>query len=243
MESTVSTPPRSSPRSWIRLPNFSSIRSDLPSGLVVFLVALPLCLGVALASGAPLISGIIAGVIGGIVVALFSGSELSVSGPAAGLAVIVLKSIEELKSFPAFALAVLLSGAFQLGIGLLRAGVIGDFIPNMVIKGMLAGIGIVIILKQIPHALGDDNDFVGDEGFNQPDHLNTFNEVTQSVGSINYGAIVISLISLVILFGWDHPAIRRRRWISVVPAPLLCVVFGTLMNEAFKVLAPSWVLS
>jgi MFS superfamily sulfate permease-like transporter len=198
---------------------------------------------VALASGAPLISGIIAGVIGGIVVALFSGSELSVSGPAAGLAVIVLKSIEELKSFPAFALAVLLSGAFQLGIGLLRAGVIGDFIPNMVIKGMLAGIGIVIILKQIPHALGDDNDFVGDEGFNQPDHLNTFNEVTQSVGSINYGAIVISLISLVILFGWDHPAIRRRRWISVVPAPLLCVVFGTLMNEAFKVLAPSWVLS
>jgi MFS superfamily sulfate permease-like transporter len=198
---------------------------------------------VALASGAPLISGIIAGVIGGIVVALFSGSELSVSGPAAGLAVIVLKSIEELKSFPAFALAVLLSGAFQLGIGLLRAGVIGDFIPNMVIKGMLAGIGIVIILKQIPHALGDDNDFVGDEGFNQPDHLNTFNEVTQSVGSINYGAIVISLVSLVILFGWDHPAIRRRRWISVVPAPLLCVVFGTLMNEAFKVLAPSWVLS
>jgi MFS superfamily sulfate permease-like transporter len=198
---------------------------------------------VALASGAPLISGIIAGVIGGIVVALFSGSELSVSGPAAGLAVIVLKSIEELKSFPAFALAVLLSGAFQLGIGLLRAGVIGDFIPNMVIKGMLAGIGIVIILKQIPHALGDDNDFVGDEGFNQPDHLNTFNEVTQSVGSSNYGAIVISLISLVILFGWDHPAVRRRRWISVVPAPLLCVVFGTLMNEAFKVLAPSWVLS
>jgi MFS superfamily sulfate permease-like transporter len=243
MESTVSTSPKPSLRSWIRLPNFSSARSDLPAGLVVFLVALPLCLGVALASGAPLISGIIAGVIGGIVVALFSGSELSVSGPAAGLAVIVLKSIEELKSFPAFALAVLLSGAFQLGMGLLRAGVIGDFIPNMVIKGMLAGIGIVIILKQIPHALGDDNDFVGDEGFNQPDHLNTFNEVTQSVGSINYGAIVISLISLVILFGWDHPAVRRRRWISVVPAPLLCVVFGTLMNEAFKVLAPSWVLS
>ena len=242
MESTVSTSPRPSPRSWIRLPNFSSVRSDLPAGLVVFLVALPLCLGVALASGAPLISGIIAGVIGGIVVALFSGSELSVSGPAAGLAVIVLNSIEDLKSFPAFALAVLLSGAFQLGIGLLRAGVIGDFIPNMVIKGMLAGIGIVIILKQIPHALGDDNDFVGDEGFNQPDHLNTFNEVTQSVGSINYGAIVISLFSLVILFGWDHPAIRRRRWLSIIPAPLLCVVFGTVLNETFKIVSPSWVL-
>lgn len=242
MESTASTHSQSTLRSWIRLPTLSSSRADLPAGLVVFLVALPLCLGVALASGAPLLSGIIAGVVGGIIVALFSGSELSVSGPAAGLAVIVLKSIEELKSFPAFTLAVLLSGALQLGIGLLRAGVIGDFIPNMVIKGMLAGIGIVIILKQIPHALGDDNDFVGDEGFNQPDHLNTFNEVTQSVGSINYGAILISLISLAILFGWDHPAIRRRRWLAVVPAPLLCVVVGTLMNEAFKVLVPAWVL-
>ncbi len=242
MEFKASTPTQSSFRSWIRLPTVSSARSDLPAGLVVFLVALPLCLGVALASGAPLLSGIIAGIVGGIIVALFSGSELSVSGPAAGLAVIVLKSIEELKSFPAFTLAVLLSGGLQLIIGFLRAGVIGDFIPNMVIKGMLAGIGIVIILKQIPHALGDDNDFVGDEGFNQPDHLNTFNEVSQSVGSINYGAILISLISLAILFGWDRPAIRQRRWLAVVPAPLVCVVVGTFMNEAFKVFVPSWVL-
>jgi MFS superfamily sulfate permease-like transporter len=229
-------------RSWFRLPSLASSSADLPAGLVVFLVALPLCLGVALASGAPLLSGIIAGVVGGIVVAFFSGSELSVSGPAAGLAVIVLKAIEELKSFPAFALAVLLSGVLQLGIGFLRAGVIGDFIPNMVIKGMLAGIGIVIILKQIPHALGDDNDYVGDESFQQPDHLNTFNEMAESVGSLNHGAILISVVSLAILFGWDHPAIKRRRWASLLPAPLVCVVLGTLMNEAFKSVAPSWVL-
>ncbi len=242
MESTVPNHPKTSLCSWIRLPTLSSARSDLPAGLVVFLVALPLCLGVALASGAPLLSGIIAGVVGGIIVGLFSGSELSVSGPAAGLAVIVLKSIAELNSFPAFTLAVLLSGGLQLVIGFLRVGVLGDFIPNRIIKGMLAGIGIVIILKQIPHALGDDNDFVGNQGFHPPGHLNTFHEVIQSVGSIHPGAILISLISLAILFGWDHPAIRRRRWISGVPAPLLCVVVGTLMNEAFKVLQPSWVL-
>lgn len=227
---------------WFRFPSLSSARADIPAGLVVFLVALPLCLGVALASGAPLLSGIIAGIVGGVVVALFSGSELSVSGPAAGLAVIVLKSIEDLKSFQAFTLAVLLSGAMQLGIGLLRAGVIGDFIPNMVIKGMLAGIGIVIILKQIPHALGHDDDFVGDESFNQPDHLNTFNEVTQSMGSVNSGAILISAVSLVILFGWDHPSMKRRRWASLVPAPLLCVGIGTVMNEFFKAFMPSWAL-
>lgn len=230
-------------RSWFRLPSLASSSADLPAGLVVFLVALPLCLGVALASGAPLLSGIIAGVVGGIVVAFFSGSELSVSGPAAGLAVIVLKAIEELKSYPAFALAVLISGILQLGVGLMRAGVIGDFIPNMVIKGMLAGIGIVIILKQIPHALGDDNDYVGDESFQQPDHLNTFNEMAASVGSFNLGAILISAVSLAILFGWDHPAIKRRRWASLLPAPLLCVVVGTLMNEAFKSVAPTWVLT
>jgi MFS superfamily sulfate permease-like transporter len=226
----------------LRLPMPAHARADLSAGIVVFLVALPLCLGVALASGAPLLSGIIAGVVGGVIVALLSGSELSVSGPAAGLAVIVLSSIQELKSFQAFTLAVFLSGGLQLGIGLLRAGMVGDFIPNMVIKGMLAGIGIVIILKQIPHALGDDNDFVGDESFQQSDHLNTFNEVSQSVNTVNWGAILISVVSLLIVFGWDRPAIRLHRWFGLVPAPLVCVVLGTLMNEAFKVFVPSWVL-
>jgi len=193
------------PRSWfgLKLPVLDHARADVSAGIVVFLVALPLCLGVALASGAPLLSGVIAGVVGGVIVALLSGSELSVSGPAAGLAVIVLNAIQELKAFEAFTLAVLLSGAMQIAIGLLRAGVVGDFIPNMVIKGMLSGIGIVIILKQIPHAMGDDNDFIGDESFQQADHLNTFNEVSKSVSSINWGAILISGVSLIILFGWN----------------------------------------
>ena len=232
------------PRSWfgLKLPVLDHARADISAGIVVFLVALPLCLGVALASGAPLLSGVIAGVVGGVIVALLSGSELSVSGPAAGLAVIVLNAIQELKAFEAFTLAVLLSGAMQIAIGLLRAGVVGDFIPNMVIKGMLSGIGIVIILKQIPHAMGDDNDFIGDESFQQADHLNTFNEVSQSVSNINWGAILISGVCLIILFGWNHPVIKRRAWTRLVPASLICVVLGTVLNEFFKVMVPSWTL-
>jgi MFS superfamily sulfate permease-like transporter len=168
MESPSST--RTTPGAWLSL---ATVSRDLPSGLVVFLVALPLCLGIALASGAPLLSGIIAGIIGGIVVGVFSGSELSVSGPAAGLAVIVLVSIQKLGAYEVFALAVLISGGLQWILGMLRAGTIGDFIPNSVIKGMLAAIGLVLILKQIPHALGNDHDFEGDESFQQPDKLNT----------------------------------------------------------------------
>lgn len=224
------------------MPSLAHARADLSAGIVVFLIALPLCLGVALASGAPVLSGVIAGVVGGVIVALFSGSELSVSGPAAGLAVIAFNSIVELRTFEAFTLAVCLSGGMQMVIARLRAGVIGDFIPNRVIKGMLAGIGIVIILKQIPHAMGDDNDFVGDESFQQADHLNTFNEVFRSVSTVNWGAILISGLSLLILFGWDHPAIKRRHWSRLVPAPLICVILGTLLNELFKAIVPSWAL-
>ena len=161
---------------FLTLPSLESARRDIPAGLVVFLVALPLCLGIALASGAPLFSGVIAGVVGGLVISLLSGSELSVSGPAAGLTVIVSAAIIKLGGFPAFTVAVVLSGALQLALGYLRAGVIGDYIPNSVIKGMLAAIGIVIILKQIPHALGDDSDFEGDEAFRQGPAANTFTE-------------------------------------------------------------------
>jgi len=215
----------------------------LPAGIVVFLVALPLCLGVALASGAPLFAGIIAGMIGGLVVSLFSGSELSVSGPAAGLAVIVLASIQQLGSFEAFTLAVLISGALQLGIAFLRAGVIGDFIPNMVIKGMLAGIGVVIVLKQIPHALGDDKDFVGDETFRQSDQLNSFTEMMSSIASLSPGAILITAVSLIILVLWDRPSFKSMKWTRHIPAPLLCVIAGTALNELYSLLAPSWVLT
>jgi MFS superfamily sulfate permease-like transporter len=228
---------------WLFPPSLAFAGRDLPAGIVVFLVALPLCLGVALASGAPIFAGIIAGLVGGLVVSLFSGSELSVSGPAAGLAVIVLASIRQVGSFEAFTLAVLISGALQLGIALLRAGVIGDFIPNTVIKGMLAGIGVVIVLKQVPHALGNDADFVGDETFRQSDTLNTFSEMLHSLASPSPGAVLVTLVSLAILVLWERPAFKSANWTRLVPAPLLCVVAGTVLNELYSVFAPGWVLT
>ncbi len=227
------------------LPTFESARRDVPAGIVVFLVALPLCLGIALASGAPLFSGVIAGVVAGLVVSLLSGSELSVSGPAAGLAVIVAAAIQELGSFEVFTVAVLLAGLIQLGLGAVRAGVIGDYVPNSVIKGMLAAIGIVIVLKQIPHALGDDRDFIGDEAFvqSQTDQLNTFSEMAVAFVSPSAGAVAISLVALALLVLWERPFIKQHRWLGLVPGPLLAVFVGTLMNESFGVLAPDWQLT
>ena len=156
----------------------SNFKFDLPSSLVVFLVALPLCLGIALASGAPLFSGLIAGIIGGLIVAPLSGSPLGVSGPAAGLAVIVYGAIEELGSYPTFLAAVVVAGIVQVLLGVLKAGVIGYYFPSSVIKGMLSGIGIIIFLKQIPHAVGYDADPAGDLSFIQQDGHNTFSEMS-----------------------------------------------------------------
>lgn len=228
----------------VTLPTAVSARRDVPAGIVVFLVALPLCLGIALASGAPLFSGVIAGVVGGVVISLLSGSELSVSGPAAGLAVIVAGAIGSLGGFGPFTVAVLLSGLVQLALGLLRAGMIGDYIPHCVIKGMLAAIGIVIVLKQVPHALGDDRDFLGDEAFRQTqtDDLNTFSEVAASVGSPSSGAMAITALSLALLILWERPFMKRRAWTGLVPAPLLVVVLGTALNEAFGRWLPAWQL-
>jgi MFS superfamily sulfate permease-like transporter len=146
-----------------------TLQSDLPASLVVFLVALPLCLGIALASGAPLISGLIAGVVGGIVVGSLSGSPLGVSGPApaAGLAVIVLTAIQDLGAFDIFLVAVILAGLIQIFLGFIRAGTVAYYFPSSVISGMLAGIGIIIFLKQIPHAFGYDRDPVGELSFRQ----------------------------------------------------------------------------
>jgi MFS superfamily sulfate permease-like transporter len=224
------------------LPTLESAGRDIPAGIVVFLVALPLCLGIALASGAPLFSGVIAGVVAGIVVSLLSGSELSVSGPAAGLAVIVTVAIQDLGGFATFTVAVVLAGLIQIGLGSIRAGVIGDYVPNSVIKGMLAAIGIVIILKQIPHALGDDRDYLGDEAFRQPDQLNTFTEMLASFSAPSPGAIAISLFALTLLILWERPFVKKQWWAGIVPAPLLVVIFGTLLNEAFAVLLPAWQL-
>jgi MFS superfamily sulfate permease-like transporter len=238
MESSSNS--RSTPGAWL---SFATASRDLPAGLVVFLVALPLCLGIALASGAPLLSGIIAGIIGGIVVGVLSGSELSVSGPAAGLAVIVLTSIQKLGAYEVFALSVLISGALQWILGMVRAGAIGDFIPNSVIKGMLAAIGLVLVLKQIPHALGNDHDFEGDESFQQHDKLNTFSEILATFEAASPGAILISGVSLAILMAWETRWVRRFPWSHLVPPALVVVMVGTALNEALLQWMPAWGLT
>jgi MFS superfamily sulfate permease-like transporter len=216
---------------------FSNIKYDLPAGLVVFLVALPLCLGIALASGAPLFSGIIAGIIGGVVVALLSGSHMSVSGPAAGLTVIVLNAITEV-GYNAFLLGVVIAGGVQIILGFMKAGSISLFFPSSVIKGMLAAIGIILILKQIPHAIGYDVDYEGDFSFSQSDEENTFTEILKAMQSLNKGAIIISCLSLLVMVFWEKIA---RGFLKSIPAPLLVVVLGSLLNilfsEKFPVLA------
>jgi len=210
---------------------FANLKSDFSSGLVVFLVALPLCLGIALASGAPLFSGIISGVIGGIVVGYLSQSHLSVSGPAAGLTAIVLTAISDLGSFNAFLLAVFIAGILQLLLGFIKAGTISNYFPNNVIEGMLAGIGVIIILKQIPHAFGYDSDFVGDEAFFQKDGQNTFSELFQVFNHIQLGSILIALLSLIVIIFWNKVPFLKR--IKFVPAALVAVIVSIVLNEFF----------
>lgn len=212
-------------------PNFrESWRADAGASIVVFLVALPLCLGIALASGAPLISGIVTGIIGGIVAGALSGSHLMVSGPAAGLTAIVLSAITTLGSFSTFLLAVVLAGLLQIGLGVLRAGVIGYYFPNAVIRGMLGGIGIIIILKQLPHAFGYDATPEGDETFRQANDENTFSALLNTLDHVQVGAIVLSLLSLAILILWDQKFMKR---FAVIPGALVAVSLGVLLNGAF----------
>lgn len=210
---------------------FSNLKSDFASGLVVFLVALPLCLGIALASGAPLFSGIISGIVGGIIVGYLSQSHLSVSGPAAGLTAIVLTAITDLGSFNIFLLAVLLAGLIQLALGFIKAGSISNYFPNNVIEGMLAGIGVIIILKQIPHAFGYDPDFEGDESFFQPDGQNTFSEIFNIFDHVQLGSIVIAVISLAILILWNKVEFLKK--VKLIPPALVAVIVSILLNEFF----------
>ncbi len=207
-----------------------SWKADLAASVVVFLVALPLCLGIALASGAPLISGLITGIIGGIVVGFASGSHLMVSGPAAGLTAIVIAAIATAGSFQAFLVAVFLGGLMQIALGFLKAGVIGYFFPNAVIRGMLGGIGIIIILKQLPHAVGYDADFEGDETFAQANDENTFSALFSAVDAMQTGAIVLSVLALGLLILWDQPFMKR---FAQVPGALVAVVIGVLLNGFF----------
>jgi len=211
---------------------FSNLKSDFPASIVVFFVALPLCLGIALASGAPLFSGLIAGIVGGIVVGALSGSKIGVSGPAAGLAAIVLTSIGTLGGFQNFLVAVVLGGAIQLIIGLLRAGVIGYYFPSSVIKGMLTGIGIIIILKQIPHFIGYDADPEGDFAFFQVDGQNTFSEIFNSLNFIQPGSALIGLIGLAILLLWEHVLAKKGKIFQVIQGPLVAVVAGIVFFVA-----------
>jgi len=213
--------------------SFDHIKSDLPAGLVVFLVALPLCLGIALASGAPLFSGIISGIIGGTVVAFASGSPLSVSGPAAGLTVIVLNAIQQLGSYEVFLLAVVLAGLIQIALGYLKAGIIGHYFPSSVIKGMLAAIGLILILKQIPHALGYDKDAEGDFNFIQMDGENSFSEIVNSINFLHPGAVIIASISLFLLIMWDKPFLKKYAFFKFVPGALVVVVLGLVLNQVF----------
>ncbi len=217
---------------------FKDIKYDLPAGLVVFLVALPLCLGIALASGAPLFSGIITGVVGGLVVSLVSGSALSVSGPAAGLTVIVLNSIHQIGSFEVFLLAVVLAGVIQIVLGVVKAGIIGHYFPSSVIKGMLAAIGLILVFKQIPHAFGYDKDNEGDFEFIQIDGENTFSELINAINFLHPGAVIVSAVSLTILMVWDKPFFKKYAFFKLVPGALIAVACGILINIYFEVFFP-----
>lgn len=210
-----------------------NLKNDLPASIIVFLVAVPLCLGIALASGAPLFSGIIAGIVGGIVVGALSGSSLGVSGPAAGLAVIVLTAINDLGAFEIFLLAVVIAGIFQFILGVLQAGIIGYYFPNSVIKGMLAGIGIIIILKQIPHAFGYDKDYEGSLAFKQPDGHNTFSELFYMFEGITPGALIISVVAMAILILWEQKWMKQFSFTKFIQGPLVAVAVGILLTMAF----------
>lgn len=210
---------------------FANLKSDLPAGLVVFLVALPLCLGIALASGAPPLSGIIAGVVGGIIVGLFSNSHLSVSGPAAGLTAIVLTAITDLGAFNIFLTAVIIAGILQLILGFIKAGSISNYFPTNVIEGMLAGIGIIIILKQIPHAIGYDADFEGDQTFLQTDGGNTLSSIMGALNYVHFGAIIVTIVSMAILLSWDKIPFLKN--LKLIPGALVAVLVGILINEFF----------
>ena len=216
---------------------YSHIGPNLSASIVVLLVALPLCLGIALASGAPLFSGIIAGVVGGIVVGLLSGSQLSVTGPAAGLTAIVAVAILKLQVYEAFLLAVVLAGIMQVALGYLKAGVIGDYIPNAVIKGMLAAIGLILIMKQFPNLVGYDANFEGDETFAQADQNNTLSAIYTALNTITPTAVIIGLGSIILLAVWEKPFIKKNKLLQFVPGPLVVVILAIIINSTIEQLS------
>lgn len=213
---------------------FKTLKNDLPASIVVFFVALPLCLGIALASGAPLFSGLIAGIIGGVVVGALSGSKIGVSGPAAGLAAIVLTAIGSLGGFENFLLAVVLGGVIQIVLGFLKAGIIGYYFPSSVIKGMLTGIGIIIILKQIPHFFGYDSEAEGADSFIEKSGENTFSAIAHISDHIILGSLVMGIIGLGILLLWDKVLSKKGKVFHIIQGPLVAVVLGIIFYAATK---------
>lgn len=210
---------------------FKSLKNDIPAGVIVFFVALPLCLGIALASGAPPFSGIIAGIIGGIVVGAISGSTLGVSGPAAGLAAIVLIAISSLGGYQNFLLAVVLAGLIQIALGFAKAGIIGNYFPSSVIKGMLTGIGVIIIMKQIPHFFGYNGSPESDWGLFEISGTGVFREMAQGVSQISLGSTIIATLSLGILILWDQVLVKKARIFQLIQGPLVAVVLGILYQK------------
>ena len=227
--------------------NFNHLKNDIPASIVVFLVALPLCLGISVASGADPISGLIAGIVGGIVVTLFSGSAMGVSGPAAGLVAIVFGAIQyfeginEEKGFQMFLVAVVLAGVFQIILGLAKLGKLIAFFPGAVIRGMLAAIGVIIILKQIPHAFGYDKNYEGDLAFDQADGGNTFTEIGNvfhslftSSEAISFGPTIIFIIGILITLIWGLKFVKNSSWATIISAPLVIVISGAIMVLGMK---------
>lgn len=210
-----------------------NLQADIPASIVVFLVAIPLCLGIALASGAPLFSGLIAGIVGGLVVGSISKSSIGVSGPAAGLAVIVLDAINDFGSYEIFLVAVVLAGIIQIIIGFAKGGIIAYYFPSSVIMGMLAGIGLIIFLKQIPHAFGYDRDPMGDLEYSQMDQQNTFSELFNMLNFISPGVLIITAVSLLILLLWESRLFKKSKVLSMIPGPLVAVVAGIFLKMAF----------
>lgn len=218
---------------------FKTWKQDIPAGLVVFLVAVPLCLGIALASGANPFAGLIAGIMGGLVVGAISGSSIGVSGPAAGLVTIVAPAILDLGSFSIFLSAVVIAGVLQIIFGIVKAGYLSYYFPNVVVKGMLVAIGLQIIFKQWPHALGYDKDYEGDESFLQADGENTFSELYHSLGYVTPSALIVCVVSILILILWDKKMIQKT-FLKFVPGPLIVVLIGIIATVSLD--GSSWAI-
>jgi carbonic anhydrase/SulP family sulfate permease len=215
------------------------VAADLMAGLVTFFVALPLCVGIAMASGAPAISGVIAGIVAGVVVGWLSGAQVMISGPAAGLVAVVAAELTMLGSLEALLLAVVIAGLIQIALGLAQGGFIKSFVPTSVVRGLLSAIGVILILKQIPHLVGHDTDYEGEMSFFQPDRENTFSELLKIVGDLHPGAMVVGLGSLVLLWIWNRWKLTRA---SGIPAPLVVVAFGIACVAGFDPLGQPWMI-